>query len=78
MQYVVIRPDTLEMLCRTLEASFQTIAMEGNALDAKTKERIRISLAQIIMDAFQGGEDDPEKLKQIAVNRFSPPPDAVG
>ena len=39
---------------------------------------IRVRLAEIILRALDGGEIDPVKLKQIAVQSFATAPEDVG
>jgi hypothetical protein len=73
---VIIGPESLEMLCRVLDESFKRIA--ERPLEARMQEPIRIRLAQIIVHAFNDGEVDPVKLKQIAVARYSPSPEDIG
>jgi len=70
----VIHPDTLTMLCRVMDDSCESIIAARPALSAGGQDDLRIWVAQVVMAAFDQGVVDPEKLKQIVVNKIAPQP----
>ena len=74
----VIQPKTLAMLCRVLDESCDGIVATRLSLSTGAKDDLRISVAQLVLAAFDRGEVDPAKLKQIAVRNFAPSPEDVG
>jgi hypothetical protein len=71
-------PHTLEVLYRVLDESLAAIVAARPPPDSGVEMEIRIHLAEIIMEALQGGEVDPVKLKRIAIRAFAPTPEDVG
>jgi hypothetical protein len=60
-------PDDLAMLSRVLqEASEATV--NGAVLTELEIQKLRSQLGKVIMDLFTAGENDPEALKQAALD----------
>jgi hypothetical protein len=74
----IIEPETLAMLYRVRDESFECIVAGRTFLETALKEDLRIRLAQLIRAAFERGEVDPVILRQIAVGRFAPAPEDIG
>jgi hypothetical protein len=74
----IIEPETLAMLCRVRDESFECLVATRTSLDTAMKEDLRIRLAQLIRAAFERGEVDPIILRQIAVGRLAPAPEDIG
>jgi hypothetical protein len=71
-------PNILEIRYRVLDESFAAIVAARPISDPGIQMDIRIRLAEIILQALDGGEIDPAKLKQIAVRSFATAPEDVG
>jgi hypothetical protein len=71
-------PETLVMLHRVLEESFNTIVGPDQVNDSGWQQDVRIRLAQVILTAYDHGVRDPERLGRTAIKVIKPPPTRVG
>ena len=74
----VVSPDRLALLFRVVDASFEEVIRTRPPSDHGTEMHIRAGLAQAILEAFDRGVVDPEKLKRIAIRSFAPKPEDIG
>jgi hypothetical protein len=74
----VVGPERLALLYRVLDKSFEEVIRARPPADPVTEMDIRVSLAQAILEAFERGVVDPEKLKRIAIRRLAPRPEDIG
>ncbi len=72
-------PETVALLSRVLDESFETLMNGTPVLDPDWRQGVRHRLAQVIIGAFDRGERDPEVLKrtavQIVASTYQPTPD---
>jgi hypothetical protein len=74
----VVDPDRLALLYRVLDDSFEEVTATRPPSDPGMEMDIRVRLAQEILEAFDRGVVDPERLKRIAVRSLAPKPDDIG
>jgi hypothetical protein len=74
----VVDPDRLALLYRVLDDSFEEVTATRPPSDPGMEMDIRVRLAQEILEAFDRGVVDPERLKRITVRSLAPKPDDIG
>jgi hypothetical protein len=74
----VVGPERLALLYRVLDESFEKVIRARPPADPGTEIDIRAGLALAILEAFERGVVDPEKLKHIAIRSFAPKPEDIG
>ena len=68
-RHATFPPDKLSMMYRVLDECTATL-VDGDPADPSTREDIRRQIAEIILTAVAGGEEDPEVLKRIVLRHF--------
>jgi len=74
----VVGPDRLAQLYRVLDESFEEVVTARPPPDPGLEMDIRVRLAHAILEAFDRGIVDPERLKLIAIRSFAPKPEDIG
>jgi hypothetical protein len=74
----VVGPGRPAQIYGVLDESFEEVIAARPVSDPGIQMDIRMGLAQVILEAFDRGVVDPERLKLMAVRSFAPKPEDIG